>query len=118
MRNIDEDSYRKQVYNIVSQIPHGKIMTYGQIADILGEGYTARTIGYVMHLASSVNIPWQRVINSQGSCSTAKITVPHNLQQNLLEKEGVVFKGEKCDLNVYRWTPEGVEKDNHPSLFD
>ena len=44
----------------------GKVMTYGQIAEILGDGYTARTIGYVMHAADTENVPWQRVINSQG----------------------------------------------------
>ncbi len=115
--NVDEQSYREKVYEIVRQIPAGKVMTYGQIALILGDGYTARTIGYVMHAASTENVPWQRVINSQGGCSTAKMTVPFNLQQNLLEQEGVVFKNEKCDLNVYRWTPEGFEEDIQPDLF-
>jgi len=118
MTNVDEQSYREKVYEIVRQIPIGKIMTYGQIADILGEGYTARTVGYVMHAASTQNVPWQRVINSQGGCSTAKMTTPHDLQQRLLEQEGVIFKGEKCDLKVYRWMPEGSEEDDdQPSLF-
>ena len=117
--NVDEQSYRERVYEIVQQIPVGKVMTYGQIAEILGEGYTARTVGYVMHAASTQNVPWQRVINSQGSCSTSKMTVPHNLQQNLLEQEGVIFKNEKCDLAVYKWFPEGYkEEDDQPSLFE
>ena len=47
-------------------------MTYGQLAIILGEGYTARTVGYVMH-GSPDDVPWQRVINSQGKCSTGQI---------------------------------------------
>jgi methylated-DNA-protein-cysteine methyltransferase related protein len=116
--NFDEQSYREKVYEIVRQIPAGKVMTYGQIAEILGEGYTARTVGYVMHAASTENVPWQRVINSQGGCSTAKMTVPHNLQQNLLEQEGVIFKSEKCDLKIYRWMPEGfAEEDEQPNLF-
>jgi methylated-DNA-protein-cysteine methyltransferase related protein len=116
--NLDEQSYREKVYEIVRQIPAGKVMTYGQIAEILGEGYTARTVGYVMHAADSKNVPWQRVINSQGGCSTAKMTVPHNLQQNLLEQEGVIFKSEKCDLKTYRWMPEDfAEEDEQPNLF-
>lgn len=117
--NVDEQSYREKVYEIVRQIPVGKVMTYGQIADILGEGYTARTVGYVMHAASTQNVPWQRVINSQGGCSTSKMTTPHNLQQNLLEEEGVIFKAnETCDLKIYRWIPEGYEEDDEqPSLF-
>ncbi|MCU0239494.1 MAG: MGMT family protein [Pyrinomonadaceae bacterium] len=116
--NVDEQSYREKVYEIVRQIPVGKIMTYGQIAEILGEGYTARTVGYVMHAASSQNVPWQRVINSQGGCSTSKMTTPHNLQQNLLEQEGVIFNNEKCKLENYRWSPKGfADNDEQPSLF-
>jgi methylated-DNA-protein-cysteine methyltransferase related protein len=116
--NVDEQSYREKVYEIVRQIPVGKIMTYGQIAETLGEGYTARTVGYVMHAASSQNVPWQRVINSQGGCSTSKMTTPHNLQQNLLEQEGVIFNNEKCKLENYRWSPEGfADNDEQPSLF-
>ena len=118
--NVDEQSYRKKVYRIVNEIPVGRVMTYGQIADILGEGYTARTVGYVMHAADTKNVPWQRVINSQGSCSTGKMTLPVNLQQKILEDEGVVFneKG-KCDLGKYRWFPEGFGDgaDEQPSLF-
>jgi methylated-DNA-protein-cysteine methyltransferase-like protein len=118
--NIDEQAYREKVYEIVRQIPLGKLMTYGQIAEILGEGYTARTVGYVMHAADSQNVPWQRVINSQGKCSTDKLLMPHNIQQKILEDEGVIFSAAgKCDLNIYRWYPAGFEpqEDEQPSLF-
>ena len=118
--NVDDKYYREKVYKIVREIPGGKVMTYGQIADLLGEGYTARTVGYVMHAAQSEDVPWQRVINSQGACSTAKLFLPYNVQQKMLEDEGVVFneKG-KCDLEKYRWFPEGYEPeaDEQPSLF-
>jgi methylated-DNA-protein-cysteine methyltransferase-like protein len=87
--NVDEQSYREKVYEIVREIPAGKVMTYGQIAEMLGEGYTARTVGFVMHAADTENVPWQRVINSQGACSTGKMTLPVNLQQKKLEDEGV-----------------------------
>ena len=96
-------------------------MTYGQLAIILGDGYTARTVGYVMHGADE-GVPWQRVINSQGKCSTRRLTIPLNLQQELLEAEGVIFseKG-KCDLNEFQWFPEGFEADDTeepPTLFN
>src|SRR5687768_18070719 len=120
MKQVDEKSYRERVYRIVRQIPRGRVMTYGQIAEILGEGYTPRTVGYVMHGADTENVPWQRVINSQGACSTGKMTMPVNLQQSILESEGVVFneKG-KCDLRTYLWSPEGLEPedDQQPSLL-
>ena len=94
-------------------------MTYGQLAIILGEGYTARTVGYVMH-GSDEGVPWQRVINSQGKCSTGRLTIPINLQQELLEAEGVVFNTRgKCDLGQFQWFPEGFEpeQDDQISLF-
>ncbi len=119
--NVDEQSYREKVYRIVKEIPVARVMTYGQIAEILGEGYTPRTVGYVMHAADTENVPWQRVINSQGACSTGRMTLPVNLQQKILEDEGIVFneKG-KCDLGKYRWFPEGFgdDEEEQPSLFD
>ncbi len=118
--NVDDKTYREKVYKIVREIPSARVMTYGQIADILGEGYTARTVGYVMHAAETENVPWQRVINSQGGCSTGKILLPYNVQQKILEDEGVIFNDKgKCDLEKYRWFPEGFEPedDEQPSLF-
>jgi len=111
--------YQERVYEIVRQIPRGRVMTYGQIAGILGEGYTPRTVGYVMHAAETEGVPWQRVINSQGKCSTGRMTIPVNLQQSMLEQEGVEFneKG-KCDLGKYEWWPDGFEpEDLQPSLL-
>jgi len=119
--NVDDKTYRERVYKIVREIPVGKVMTYGQIAEILGEGYTARTVGFVMHAAETENVPWQRVINSQGGCSTAKMFLPYNVQQKMLEDEGVVFNDKgKCDLEKYRWFPDGYEEkgENQPSLFE
>ena len=118
---VNDKKYRQRVYEIVNEIPVGRVMTYGQIAEILGEGYTPRTVGFVMHAADTENVPWQRVINSQGACSTGRMTVPVNLQQQILESEGVKFNEKNhCDLNVYRWSPddfESEEEEEQPSLF-
>src|SRR3954469_5832327 len=120
MNRVDETSYRERVYEMVRRIPRGRVMTYGQIAEILGEGCTPRTVGYVMHGADSEKVPWQRVINAQGKCSTGKLTLPLNLQQSVLESEGVKFgKTGKCDLNVVLWTPnyDRSKDKERPSLF-
>jgi methylated-DNA-protein-cysteine methyltransferase-like protein len=104
--NKKQTDYRERVYQIVRQIPFGRVMTYGQIAAILGKGYTPRTVGYVMHSADIYGIPWQRVINSRGACSTGRLTVPVNLQQSMLEQEGIEFDAKgRCDLNKYGWQP-------------
>lgn len=99
--------YRERVYETVRSIPRGRVMTYGQIAEILGEGYTARTIGFVMH-GSDDKTPWHRVINAKGACSTGRIVLPEDKQQRLLENEGVEFdKNGRCDLKTYLWIPAG-----------
>ncbi len=102
-----DPQYRERVYKIVRQIPQGWVMTYGQIAYILGKGYTPRTVGFVMHSADESNTPWQRVINSQGGCSTGRIVLPSDMQQRLLEQEGVKFDAKgRCDLEAFLWHPD------------
>ncbi|HKC64422.1 MAG TPA: MGMT family protein [Pyrinomonadaceae bacterium] len=130
MRKVEADratqesvGYRERVFEIVRRIPRGRVMTYGQIADILGEGYTPRTVGFVMHAADEETTPWQRVINSQGACSTGRVILPPDKQQRMLEAEGVVFDARgRCDLGRYRWMPEEFEESSgedadQPSLF-
>jgi methylated-DNA-protein-cysteine methyltransferase-like protein len=96
--------YRERVYRIVRRIPRGRVMTYGQIAYRLGEGYTPRTVGFVMHGADETNTRWHRVINSQGRCSTGRIVLPADKQQRLLEREGVKFdKTGRCNLEKFLW---------------
>ena len=120
---VDDAGYRERVFEIVRRIPAGRVMTYGQLADLLGEGYTARTVGYVMHAADD-SVPWQRVINAQGACSTGRVVLPPDLQRRMLEAEGVAFDARgRCDLARLRWTPEefaaadGADDDAQPSLF-
>lgn len=101
-----DNDYRERVFRIVRAIPRGRVMTYGQIAEILGEGYTARTVGFVMHSANN-KTPWHRVINAQGGCSTRGLVLPHDKQQRMLEAEGVSFNERgRCLLQEYLWIPK------------
>ena len=85
-------------------------MTYGQIAELLGEGYTPRTVGFVMH-GSNSKTPWHRVINAQGACSTGRVVLPHDKQRRMLEAEGVKFNARaRCDLQTYLWIPDEPKK--------
>ncbi len=99
-------------------------MTYGQLAELLGEGYTARTVGFAMHSADE-DVPWHRVINAQGKCSTGRVVLPPDKQKRMLEAEGIKFDArERCDLGQYRWTPEEFASEREadeppqPSLFN
>ena len=101
-----DPKYRERVYTMVRRIPRGRVMTYGQIAELLGDGYTPRTVGFCMH-SSPDGTPWQRVVNAQGGCSTGKVVLPQDKQQRLLELEGVVFnKNGRCDLQQFLYIPK------------
>ena len=118
-----DNDYRERVFRIVRMIPAGRVMTYGQIAEILGEGYTPRTVGFVMH-SSNDKTPWHRVINAKGGCSTRGLVLPHDKQQRMLEAEGISFdKRGRCNLQEYVWIPEQAKvkgKGNEPrtTLFN
>jgi methylated-DNA-protein-cysteine methyltransferase-like protein len=101
-----DPKYRERVYKLVHRIPRGRVMTYGQIAELLGDGYTPRTVGFCMH-SSPDGTPWHRVVNAQGATSTGKVVLPHDKQQRLLELEGVVFnQSGRCDLEKFLFIPK------------
>ena len=92
-------------------------MTYGQIAELLGEGYTPRTVGFCMH-SSPDGTPWHRVLNAQGATSTGRVVLPHDKQQRMLEREGVVFnKNNRCDLQTYLFIPKVKTTSSGATLY-
>ena len=103
----------EKIYRMVLRIPHGRVMTYGQIARLLDDRFSPRLVGWAMHATphDERNIPWHRVINSRGSISTGRlITHEPDLQRLLLEAEGVVFNATgRCDLAIFQWSP-GLKK--------
>ncbi len=105
-------AFNEQVWEIVRQIPPGKVSTYGQIAAMLPtpegltlrdyEAFAPRWVGGAM-AACPEGVPWQRVINSQGKISLRKGGGAQN-QRELLEAEGVVFdEKERVDLSRFGW---------------
>ena len=99
------------VYRLVRAIPRGRVMTYGQIATILGSPRAARAVGYAMRASGGLgDVPWQRVINSRGRISAKNEVERPMLQRKLLEAEGVEFDAaDACDLEGLRWTPSDPE---------
>lgn len=93
-------AFRDAVYSVVAAIPSGKVMSYGQISDIVDAPGHARLVGHVLSGAPSI-YPCHRVVNSVGR------TVPGWPEQRmLLEKEGVGFKPNgHVDMKKYRWEP-------------
>ncbi len=97
------------IYTVVKAVPQGRVTTYGQVAAIVGHGADARVVGYAMAgVPSELNVPWQRVINSQGKISLKGRS--GEAQRQLLEAEGIVFDArEHIDLDRFGW--EGPEFD-------
>ena len=93
------------ILTVVSLIPVVKVATYGQIAQLAGLPKHARLVGYVLkHMDEDVDLPWHRVMNSQGRISLNKLDESaNNIQQQKLLEEGVVVIAGKVDLKKYQW---------------
>lgn len=95
-----------RIYEIVKQIPKGKVATYGQIATLAGNPRWARVVGYALHVNPDPDtIPCYRVVNREGAVSPAFVFGGKNVQIALLEADGIPVKDGKVDLDVYLWQP-------------
>jgi len=103
-----------RIYALVRQIPTGRVASYGQIASLAG--CTAREVGYAMAAVKDPDIPWQRVINSQGKISLGEQS-GGALQRQLLLDEGIQFDDRgRVNFKVYGWLSAASE-DIQPTLF-
>jgi len=100
-------SVRDEVFAVVRAIPAGRVMTYGQIAGCLGNRISPLAVGWMLHRCPE-GVPWQRVVNASGGCSTDRLPdIPGGLQRAMLEAEGVVFSSDgRIDLDGFRWQPD------------
>ena len=98
------------IYDIVKQIPRGKVATYGQVAALAGNKRWSRVVGYALHAnPDPENIPCHRVVNRLGEVSEAFAFGGENQQIRLLESEGVRVEGNRVNLNKYRWNRVTIE---------
>src|SRR5258707_8827250 len=115
-------AYNSRVYELVQAIPAGRLATYGQIAKLvpLAEGVdpgsylrlAPRWVGAAMAVCPD-EVPWQRVINSQGKISP-RPGMGVLVQRKLLEDEGVVFdEKDRIDLKQFGWQPDPVWLKTH-----
>jgi methylated-DNA-protein-cysteine methyltransferase-like protein len=114
----DQHGFNALTWEIVKQIPPGKVSTYGRIAAFIPpppgmsekdyRAFGARWVGRAMS-ACPENVPWQRVINAQGKISLPKGSGQES-QKQLLEDEGIIFDSyDRVSLSRYGW--EGPSKD-------
>ena len=103
-----DESFFELVFEVVRQIPKGRVTSYGAIANALGTKLSARMVGWAMNGSHRVKpkVPAHRVVNRQGLL-TGKIHFdPPEKMQELLEKEGIVVKDDQIqDFRKKFWDP-------------
>ena len=100
------DNFFERVYEVVRQVPYGRVTSYGAIAKYLGAARSARMVGWAMNGSHSQDVPAHRVVNRVGLLSGKHHFGGTNLMQQLLEKEGVKVKENKVvNFEKYFWDP-------------
>jgi methylated-DNA-protein-cysteine methyltransferase-like protein len=99
--------FTQRAIAIIQAIPHGKVMTYGQIARIAGSPRGARQVVRILHsLSKRHRLPWHRVINAKGQIAR-KDTEQFLSQKQFLQNEGIDLKDDcSIDLEQYQYHPE------------
>ena len=101
-------SFTKKVELILKNIPRGKVTSYGTIAALAGSPRAARQVVQILHRTD--NIPWHRVINSQGKI-VIKDYNGFQEQKMLLSMEGVESDSNgKIDLSKYQWKCYSIDE--------
>ncbi len=100
--------FRERVWAFVRSVPPGKVVTYGQVAAMVGVPFAARAVGSVLHYTpSSANVPCQRVVNRYGRLAPIYGWGGPEQQKRELEEEDVHVRSDfTVDLEVYQWWPD------------
>ncbi len=100
---VDIEEFRKEVYNVVASIPSGHVLSYGQIAWLVGCPRHARLVGKVLHGGSEAeHLPSHRVVHCNGRTAPC-----WEEQRGLLETEGITFRANGCvDMRKWQWKLE------------
>lgn len=107
INNKKKNDFFDRVYEVVANIPHGKVTTYGAIAEVCGIKSAARTVGWAINGAKESNLPCHRVVNRYGALTGKMHFADPELMKNLLLSEGIEFTDEECvKMEKYFWDPK------------
>ncbi|WP_288428503.1 MGMT family protein [uncultured Spirosoma sp.] len=102
----EQRDYFEDVYQVVRQVPHGRVTTYGAIARYLSLRAGARMVGWAMNSSHGHNVPAHRVVNSAGVLSGKHFFGGPTIMQQLLEDEGVQIVDDRVvDFQTKLWDP-------------
>ena len=96
--------FARAVWRVVRRVPRGRVVTYGQIAALLGRPGAARRVGWAMRICPA-DLPWHRVVNAQGGISVRARMSGMLTQRLRLEAEGVALRSGRVALARHRWRP-------------
>lgn len=98
-------SFYDKVYEVVKQIPAGKVSTYGQIARLCGSPRASRAVGYALHCnPNQGEIPCYKIVNREGKLAKSFAFGGIEVQKMLLENDGIIVDEEFCvDLKEFLW---------------
>jgi methylated-DNA-protein-cysteine methyltransferase-like protein len=98
----DFDRWVRNVWQVVESIPRGHVLTYGEVARLAGMSGAARRVSQAMRRApKGRQLPWHRVINAQGRIAFPPDSSGYRRQKELLQEEGVLFQGDRIDLQRF-----------------
>ncbi len=103
------NQFARDVYDLVAQIPKGRVMTYGQIAALCGAPRAARIVGQVAHWGPP-DLPWQRVVNRNGGLAAGYTAGGREAHRRDLEADGVAVRQDyTVEVERLLWWPPGSE---------
>lgn len=120
----EPSAFSKKVISLISQVPRGKVATYGQIAKLAGKPQGSRGVSWILHSSSKAHqLPWQRILGSTGKISFPPGSAEFKKQKRLLISEGVEFDGDDTiDLTKFQWKKKAAavkktKTTNKPRMF-
>lgn len=97
---------REALYRVLAQVPIGKVVSYGQLADLSGLGRAARWVGRLLStLPDGTQLPWHRVIGGNGRLSLPAGSPAGDEQRSRLQAEGVLVGGDRVNIRRHGWRP-------------
>lgn len=97
-----------RVYEIVAEIPDGRVTTYGHIAEALGTRQSARAVGWALNKAVATGLPCHRVVNRRGALTGRLHFETPTAMEERLRSEGVTFtEDDEVRLDLHLWIPTG-----------
>ena len=105
---MNDPSFFEKVFEVVRLIPHGRVTSYGAIAEYLGSRGSARMVGWAMNAShsSKQNVPAHRVVNRKGLLTGKHHFGTTSIMQQLLESEGIKIENDQVvDFEKLLWEP-------------